>query len=159
MRPVAHDHGGQNPRRVMGHSPAQGPTQPSLEPGRPGAEGAALPQPFQRFVPEKFPGQRDAVRVEVEPVRFRRRFQRELPTHPLPGLAFGQGGAPDAEVCRLAVHLFHPQHRVHDARIIGAVRPLHLGGQGGGFAVVSRLQRLQLRIRVHRQRKAQQTAQ
>ena len=86
---------------------------------------------------------------------FRQCFQRKGPAHPLPGAASRQGGAFHPEVRCFAVHCFHTENGIHDARIKGGADLLHLGGQRDRGPVIGGLQSVQPGVGVQHRPKAQ----
>lgn len=143
MGVVTRDHCGQNTRRALRHAAPQRSAQPALQAGRPGAERAAFSQTFQLGATGKFCIQCNAVGIGGTLFSFQQRFQCKGPAHPLPGAASRQGGAFHAEVRRFAVHCFHTENGIHDARIKGGADLLHLGGQRDRGAVIGGLQGVQ----------------
>ena len=127
---VAHRHGSQYTAGVPVHGTAQALAQFLLQAVGAGTETAALAQHGKlRLFRHRLCLQSNAVCVLRRPFFHVRLLQREPTLHPLPCRAGGQLCTGYAEARRAAVHVFHPQGRVHCAREIAAVRALHLGSQ------------------------------
>ena len=121
--PVTHRHGGQHPAGIFVHLTAQAGTEPLLQAAGARPEAAAFAQPGKSL---RLPcPQYNAVGKEGYTVGRLRRFQCKAPLHPLPGFTNRQGIAFHPELCRPAVDPFHPQHRIHDTRIIGCRHRFH----------------------------------
>ena len=125
--PVTHRHGGQNPAGILVHLTAQAGTEPLLQATGARPEAAAFAQPGKSL---RLPcPQYNAVGKEGCTVGRLRRFQCKAPLHPLPGFTDRQGIAFHPEIRRFAVDPLHPQHGVHNARVVGWRHQLHLSGQ------------------------------
>ena len=153
MGAVARDHGGQHARRAGGHPLPQGGAQPFLEPGRPGAEGGALPQQRKTFLISSVQG--NAIGQGIQAGGVIGHFQRKAALDSVAGAAGGQAGALHPERGRLPIHRFHPQDRPHPAGEIGRGCAFHLRLQQDTAAIVSGLDRIPFCLRGAGQHKAQ----
>ena len=157
MGAVARNHGGQHARRAGGHPLPQGGAQPLLEPGRPGAEGGALPQQRKAFLISSVQG--NAIGQGIQAGDVIGCFQRKAALDPVAGAAGGQAGALHPEGGRLPVHHFHLQDRPHPAGGIGRGDTLHLCLQQDTAAIVGGLDRIPFCLRGTGQHKAQRSPQ